>query len=142
MQYSSFLILKLLFVSTSSSKPSAQLPAQHGGRGDRAVSTIQSCRGIQLQRQTRASSAKGWQSHCGWFECSYCMFTLSSVLQAVDNFIFCKHKFIFIHPGRWHFVVHHGIFVTHAQKSLSFCMKLSVVSAAPSLEINCAHVTV
>lgn len=67
------------------------------------------------------------------------MLTLSSILHAVDNFIFCKHKFIFILPGRLLFVVHHGIFVTHAQKSLTFCMKLSVVSAAPSMEVNCAY---
>jgi len=138
-QYSSFLILKVLFDFTNSSKSSAQLPAQHGGRGDRAVSTIQSCRGIPIQRQTRASFAKGWQSHCGWCECSYCMFTLSSILHAVDNFIFCKHKLIFILPGRLLFAVHHGIFVTHAQKNLTFCMKLSVVSAAPSVEIKCAY---
>ena len=61
------------------------------------------------------------------------------MLKAVDNFIFCKHKLSFILLGRLLFAVPHGIFVTHAQKSLSFCMKLPVVSAAPSLEINCAH---
>lgn len=50
---------KCLFGSTNSNKPNMQLLAQHGGRGDRDVPTIQSCRGIPVQRQTRASSAEG-----------------------------------------------------------------------------------